>query len=73
MFERTVLLYGVVAAVVVGKQQTLARNHLASATSAENNYGVFQARPIDAVNIFGSKPATHFLHGADIQLFQKRQ
>ena len=53
VLHRAVRHYVAVAAMVVGKHQTLVGDNLARASAAEQQDGIFQTSVVDVVNIFG--------------------
>ena len=67
------LLYGGVAAVVVGKNETLVGDNLACASSAKDYYGVFDGTMVDAVDLVGCEAAAHLVHCFDVVLLNERE
>ena len=61
------------SAVVVGKEQAVARDELARAAGAEQHDGVLERRLVDAIDIFGREPEAVCLHIFDALRDQHRQ
>lgn len=51
MFDGTVLLYGVVTAVVVGENKSFGGDDFAGAAAAEDDYGVFHRGAVGIVDV----------------------
>ncbi len=73
VFEGAEFLNLTVTAVVVGQQQALVGYHLAGAAAAKYYDGVFEARLIDAEELFGAEFEAHFVHGLDVELLEQGQ
>ena len=73
VLHAAVLLDLAVAAVVVRKQQAVARNHLARTAGAKEHHGVLERRLVDAVHVLGRQPETMGLHILDALGDQHRQ
>jgi len=69
--DSAVSLYVVVSAMMIGQNQTVRRNDLSGAASAENNDGIFQRNRIGVVNILGADFEPETFHLFDILLFQQ--
>ena len=62
-----------VAAVVVGKEQTLGRDDLARAAAAEDDDGILERGVVHAVDLLGRKFAAALLHLLDVHALQVGQ
>lgn len=66
-------LYVVIAAVVVGQDETLRRNDFAGATAAENDHGIFQRHRVGVVNVLGADFEAETFHLFDVLPFEQRE
>ena len=73
MLYAGVLLDLAVAAVVVGKEQAVARDDLARTAAAEQDDGVLEGSLVDTVHVFGGQPEAVGLHVLDPLGDQHRQ
>ena len=73
VIHRRKLLNRSVAAVVVGENEPFGRHDLARAAVAEDDDGVLQSRPVEAVNLLGRKLAPLGLHVLDVHFLQVGQ
>ena len=71
--QNPVLLDLAVAAVMVGEEQAVARDHLTGAAGAEQHHGVLERRLVDAVHILRREAETVRLHVVDALGDQHRQ
>ncbi len=65
--------HGIVTTVVIGKNQTLAGNHLACTETAKTYDGIFQTGIVHRIDFFRSQMQTFFLHIHAVQTFYKHQ
>ena len=73
VFDARMRLYGVVAAVVVGNQQSFRGDELGRAAVVEEHDGVFERSLVDAVNVFRSQLESFGAHIVDARRDQARQ
>ncbi len=73
MFQRTVVLYLSVAAMMIGQHQSLGRNHLTGASATKLNNRVFYRCAIRIVNIIISQFQSQFFHFGIFLLLQQVQ
>lgn len=60
MFDGTVLLYGIVSAMMIGKDKTFGRYDFTGTASAENDDGIFHRCTVGIVNIIDVDKQTGF-------------
>ncbi len=70
VLHRAVLLYGAIAAVVVGQYQPFGRDDFAGATAAEVHYGILQGNAVGVVYLVGRDEQAQFRHGDLVLLLQ---
>ena len=70
MFHRAVLLYGAIAAVVVGQYQAFGRDDFAGTATAEMHHGILQGNAVGIVNLVGGDEQSEFRHGYFVLLLQ---
>ena len=73
MFDGTVLLYGIVSAMMIGKDKTFGRYDFTGTASAENDDGIFHRCTVGIVNIIDVDKQTGFFQLFAILLFEKRE
>ena len=71
--DRRERLYGVVAAMMIGQQQSLGRYDLARAASVEQHDGVFERRLVDRIDILRRETESLRAHILDARRDQRRQ
>ena len=67
------LLNGRVSAMVIGENEAIVGDDLASAAAAEDDYGVFDGTVVDTVNLFGRQAAALLLHDVDVVLAEEAE
>ena len=73
MLDAAVLLDAVIAAMVVGQEQSVRGDEFSGTASVKKDHGVFERCLIDAVDVFGLKPETFVLHVDDALLDKGRK
>ena len=70
VFHRAVLLYGAIAAVVVGQYQAFGRDDFAGTATAEMHHGILQGNAVGIVDLVGGDEQSEFRHGYFVLLLQ---
>ena len=73
MFNGTMGLNPAIPTVVVCKDQSFGGYYFGGTSSSKDNYGIFQAGVIDAIDFLSSQLQSHFLHICIVKTFDQHR